>query len=137
MAKRTTPEEVEVLIRDYDESISLDPFIEIANIVTDDVAAQDTGGKLSSARLAAIEKYLAGHFYRGSDHALSEEETGDASGKYTEEFGPGLEGTYEGKRAIFLDITGYLRTISNGKTTAGAVWLGKVPSAQTDAIDRA
>lgn len=136
MAKRVTPEEVAALLRDYDESISLDPFIEIANIVTDDVAAQDTGSTLSSARLIAIEKYLAGHFYRGRDHALADETTGDASGRYTEQFGKSLAGTPEGSRAIFLDTTGYLRKLSDGKVTVGGSWLGKVPSAQTDYVDR-
>lgn len=136
MAKRATPEEVAALIRDYDESISLDPMIEIANILTDRVAAKDTGSLLSSAELIAIEKYLSAHFYETADHELSEEETGDAMGKYVGEFGKGLDRTRAGQNAMLLDETGYLRKISKGTLLARAVWLGKVPSAQTDYVDR-
>lgn len=136
MAKRTNPEEVAKLIRDYDESIDLDAFIEIATILTDRVAAKDTGSLLSSAELTAIEKYLSAHFYETADHELSEEETGDASGRYVGEFGKGLDRTRAGQNAMLMDETGYLRRISKGVTLARAEWLGKVPSAQTDAIDR-
>lgn len=136
MAKRVTPEEVAALIREYDESISLDPFIEIANILTDRVSARDTGSLLSSAELIAIEKYLSAHFYETADHELLEEETGDANGVYVGQFGRGLDRTRAGQNAMLMDETGYLRKISKGVTLARAVWLGKVPSAQTDAVDR-
>ena len=72
MAKRCTPEEVELLLRDYDEDVDLDAFITTANIITDRLAAYDAANDsvLSATELKEIEKYLAGHFYRQADHGV-------------------------------------------------------------------
>lgn len=136
MAKRVTPEQVAKVIRDYDEDIDFDPFIEMANILTNRVAAKDVGSLLNSDELAMIEKWLAAHFYETRDHEISEETTEQSEGKYAGQFGKGLERTRAGQNAMLFDETGYLRKVNEGVTLARVEWLGKVPSNQTDYVDR-
>jgi len=133
---RVVSGDVTPLIRDYDTTISLDPFITLANNLTNKVAAKDTSAELSALDLIDIENCLARHFYETRDHGLESESTEGASGKYTGQFGQGLERTRPGQDAMMLDTTGYLRKISKGAVKAGMTWLGKVPSDQTNYTDR-
>jgi len=136
MAYRCTPENVEVSLRDYDDTIDLMPFIKMANILTNRVAAKDTGSLLGSDVLAQIETLLAGHFYRSRDHGVASESIEGASVVYTDQFGKGLESTRQGRNALLFDETGYLRRISCGVVMAKAAWLGKAPSDQINYVDR-
>lgn len=136
MAYRVAPEDVSDYIRDYDTSIDLMLFIEMANVLTNRVVAQDTGGLLGTAEQKQIERCLAGHFYRTRDHGLATEKNEQASGNYTDVFGMGLESTREGKDALLFDETGYLAKISNKNTKCKVSWLGKAPSNQIDYVDR-
>ena len=133
---RIVDDDVRGYVRDYDPDISLTPFIAMANVLTNRVAEKDTGNLLNTDELFQIEKCLAGHFYRTRDHGMSQEATENASGKYTEKFEMGLQGTREGQDALLFDETGYLRRIGEGVITAKVTWLGKVPSAQIDSVDR-
>lgn len=133
---RSSVEEVEVLIRDYDNDISLEPFIRMAYVLTNRVAAKDTDSLLGSDELAEIERWLAVHFYETRDHELSQEATEKASGQYVGQFGKGLERTRAGQNAMLFDETGYLRRVSNGAVVPKVSWLGKAPSNQTDYVDR-
>jgi hypothetical protein len=136
MAWRTTPDKVEAIIRDVDEDIDLRPFITVANTLVDKVAAADTDGEHGSSDLAEIERWLAAHFYESKDNELQEEKTEEASGKRVGEYGMGLERTSYGQNALMLDTTGFLRKINKGVRRLKPQWLGKVPSNQTDYVDR-
>lgn len=133
---RSSTEEIKAIIRDYDLDIDMNPFIRMANVLTDRVGEKDTGSLLNSAELAEIERWLAAHFYETRDHELATEVTEKSEGKYTGEFGKGLERTRAGQNAMLFDETGYLRRISNGVVTAKLTWLGKPPSTQTNYVDR-
>ena len=133
---RSSTEEIKAIIRDYDPDIDMNPFIRMANVLTDRVSAKDTGSLLNSAELAEIERWLAAHFYETRDHELATEKTENGSGEYTGEFGKGLERTRAGQNAMLFDETGYLRKISNGTVIARAAWLGKPPSTQVNYADR-
>jgi hypothetical protein len=135
-AYRSSTEEIKAIIRDYDSKIDMNPFIEMANVLTDRVQAKDTGSLLSSAELTVIERWLAAHFYETRDHELTTEITEKAEGKYAGEFGKGLERTRAGQNAMLFDETGYLRRISKGVVIAKAGWLGKPPSTQVKYADR-
>lgn len=135
-AYRVTPGDVGSYVRDYDSSIDLMLFIEMANVLTDRVAAKDTSGLLGTSELKQIERCLAGHFYRTRDHGLATEGNERAEGEYTDKFDLGLESTREGKDALLFDETGYLRRISKGTVQVTIQWLGKPPSDQVDYVDR-
>lgn len=133
---RSSTEEIGAIVRDYDLDIDMNPFIRMANVLTDRVSAKDTGSLLSSAELAEIERWLAAHFYETRDHELATETTEKSQGDYAGEFGKGLERTRAGQNAMLFDETGYLRRISKGTVVAKLAWLGKPPSTQVDYVDR-
>lgn len=133
---RVSSEEVSNYLRDWDTSIDLNLFIEMANTITDRVVAKDTASVLTTAEKKQIERCLAGHFYRTRDHGLATEGNERASGNYTDQFGKGLEATREGRDAILFDATGYLAKVSKGSVKATLNWLGKIPSEQTNYVDR-
>lgn len=135
MAFRCTEEQVRSLV-DSDDDVRLKPFITTANILTDDVSAEDSGNLLSVSTLLEIEKYLAAHFYEHLDQALASEKTGDASGVYQGEWGLGLNGTKWGQTAMILDKTGYLASLNKGRRVVSIGWGGLPPSEQTAVEDR-
>ena len=135
MAFRCTEEQVRSLV-DSDEGVRLKPFITTANVLTDDLAAEDTGSLLGASTLIEIEKYLAAHFYEHYDQALSSEKTGEANGEYQGEWGKGLEGSSWGQTAMLLDKTGYLKLLSKGRRVVSIGWGGLPPSEQTAVQDR-
>jgi hypothetical protein len=128
MAWRCTADQVESLLRDYDETIDLTPFITTANVLTSRLSARDTESVLSSRVLAEIEKYLSAYFYTYRDPQTTEEQTADASGKFQERDYLHV--------AKMLDETGNLAKMLAGSVHATLQWLGKVPSDQTDYVDR-
>ncbi len=136
MAWRVTPTDVEGIIRDYNTSIDLTPFITMANTLADKVSSEDTGGELNAAQLFEIERLLSAHFYDQRDHEVDSSFTEKAGGKHTGQYGMHLERTRHGQDALMFDTTGYLRKISKGIVRAKVAWLGKPPSLQTDYVDR-
>ncbi len=137
---RTTSSAVQlVLMKDYDTTNSPDltPFIDTASAIIDRVAtcATNKGITLSATELEIIERWLAAHAYAMSDMPYVKRVTGDAQATYQSKIGMYLEGTRYGQMAVATDYSGCLTAIANRKT-AGAYWLGKPPSEQTDYVDR-
>lgn len=130
MAARTTAALVAGILGDnYDSRIVLTPFIDTATALTDSIESADTGNALSDSMLAIIERYLAAHYYTLADPLYISRSTGGASGSF-----PQRSYWDEAKK---LDSTGYLAKLDlPTRPKAGASWLGKPPSEQTDYRDR-
>ena len=127
MAWRVTPDEVRDII-DTDEDIRIEPFIKMANVMTDQVSAADTGSLLSSAVLTQIELLLSADAYALREPLITEEESADAKAKY--------QVTTYWEQAKRLDKTGYLKAIEKGITPVGITWIGKPTDTQETAYDR-
>lgn len=136
MAWRVTNEEVRALIDTGDPNLSVAPFIDTANALTDYVAAQDTSSMLNAALLKEIEKYLAAYAYEFLDPQYTEKKTGDAEAKFQGEFGMGFDSNKWGQHAKRLDVTGTLDSLDRPKHKVSLAWLGLPPSEQTDYVDR-
>lgn len=125
--------------RDYDlvNNPPLDRFIATASLVVDRmiVCAARKGITFTDAELENIEAWLAAHYYKRSDLAYASKATRDASATFQGKTDFGLKGTYYGQTALELDYSGCLNAISTG-ARAGASWLGKVPSEQTNYDER-
>lgn len=114
---RTTPTDVATIFdTDLDTSSggALDQWVEIANTVVDDIAAED--GTISATRLTQIEKLLAAHYASAQDQRISNTSRETASVDYQGDTGMNLRGTKYGQQAIQLDPTGTLSTL--GKPSA-------------------
>jgi len=113
------------------------PFINTANIIVSQLSAKavEDGDSVDSTTLAAIEMWLAAHFYCCSDITYTSRSTGGASGSFMGTSGKGYEGTRYGHTAMSLDPTGFL-AISNPRQKVGMFWGGKPPSEQIDYVDR-
>lgn len=135
MAIRVTEDEVRSLV-DSDEELSLAPFIATANAVADLVDSNDADGVLTDAMLKEIEKYLSAHFYEHRDPQYTSRATAGASASFQGQFGMALDSSKWGQTAKMLDVTGYLASMSRGKSKAVATWLGKRPSEQVDYSER-
>ncbi len=139
MSWRTTEEAVKIILGDnYDDSSSLEGFIETAKVMTDEMVtcAASRGVSHSAALLERIEAYLAAHFYGHADQFYTEKKTGDADAVFQGKTEMGLQSTQYGQTAISLDKSGCLMTFSKGAPRVGVAWLGKAPSNQTDYADR-
>lgn len=134
---RTTPLAVEnLLLKDYDSRNrpSLSPFIDSATVIVDRVVtcATSKGITLTTAEKELIERWLAAYLYTRSDPIYQSKSTDGASASFvTDPVDP--ERYRAGAAAV--DYSGCLLNILKGQT-AGAVWLGKRPSAQTAYVDR-
>ena len=128
MAIRVTDDEVRSLLED-DPTISMDPFITAASLLTDRVGSNDTDSDLAAADLKEVERWLSAHMYSCRDQQLQSRSTDNASGTFTGKTDMGLDSTYYGQTAQTLDVTGYLTNLKNKATNpnvhkAGGVWLG-------------
>ncbi len=135
MAWRVTEREVREIIPTA-ELVSIKPFIDAANALTNYVNSKDSQNLLTSALLTSIEKYLAAHFYEHRDPQYDEKKTGDASAVFQGEWGMGLDSSKWGQTAKMLDVTGLLTSLSKGVTRVSMEWLGLPPSEQTAYVDR-
>jgi len=121
---RTTAAEVESII-EVDATISLTPFITIANeLVTEYCADED----YTEARLALIETWLAAHFYAVRDLRVASESAG-VSVSYYGSVGQNLSGTMYGQQAMVLDTAGGLASLNKQvgtgkKSSVSCTWLG-------------
>jgi len=117
----------------------LDPFIETASSIVDDVVecATAKGKTLTAAKLELIERWLAAHFYAVSDKPYTSRSTVDASGSFAGQTAMYFESTLYGQHAMRLDPSGCLDAIGGKeRKRAGGSWLGKNPSSQIDYEDR-
>ncbi len=126
MANRVTATDVQRIV-DFDDSISMVPFIEDANALTDKVSDNDAGNLLNAALLKGIERRLAAHFYSLRDPLYKRKITGKSEGEF--------ESRSHFDEAKLLDITGYLASLGKNHRV-GMAWLGLPPSEQTDYLDR-
>lgn len=131
---RTTEEEVRKII-DTDSGIGITPFLDVANVLTDQVSAEDDNGLLNDSLLLQIEKWLAAHFYAIRDPQYASKRTEKAEAIFQGKTEMGLDSTYWGQMAKRLDVTGYLASLDTSKR-ASLAWLGLPPSEQTAYTDR-
>lgn len=145
MAIRTDSVAVEGILRnandvdggDYDGVTNLDPYIETASSIVDDIVAYcaETGlTQYPSSKLELLERWLAAHAYKSSDQAYASESDGGASGSYQGQTGLNLNGTKYGQMANVLDTKGYLVALSTGGVSLK--WGGKRFSEQIPYWDR-
>jgi hypothetical protein len=120
--------------KDYDErrNPSLDPFIEVASGMIDDlVTLCQNSGILPppDARLKTLEGWVAAWAYKNSDQQMASS-TARSSASFKGQTGMMLQSNHYGQTAITLDPTGILGS-QNAKATVGGQWSGRPPSAQT------
>lgn len=136
MARTTAAQVRDVLGDNYDHANapSLQPFIDAATVVVDDVAecAAAAGYDYTAARLELIERWYAAHLYTRRDPTYKARTTAAASGAFNTTGKEFLEA------AIALDPASCLavQTAEEPTVQAGAAWLGKRPSEQTPYVDR-
>ncbi len=113
---------------DYDDknSPSLEPFIDTASVVVDDLVtyAAENNKTLIPSKLELIERWLAAHFYCQSDKTYMSKVTAQASAIFAGKTGMHLESTLYGQTAQMLDNTGLLTALSK-QSRAIAGWMGK------------
>lgn len=133
-----------ILVADADGTISaatrraMSAAIDAANVLTDRVETEDSSSVLTAAELIQIEKYLAAHFLACHQQQYANKATEGASATFQGQFKTRLDSTDFGQRAILLDASGYLASLSQegGRQKVSAAWLGRPVSAQTEYEDR-
>ena len=122
---RTTTTLVQGII-EVDSSISLDPFITVANRLVTKLLDEESG--LTTEDLELIERWLSAHFYAVRDPRTTAERAGPVSANFEGKTAMYFEFTRYGQMAMLLDTTGILSNLSQnaGKTTitASATWMG-------------
>jgi hypothetical protein len=133
---RTTPAAVQAILnRDYDPAVALDPFVETASAVVDDLialAATDGLPAIPAARAELIERWVAADCYAQNDRLLKSKTTLRSGGSFAlgKDERPYL--TY----AIGLDPTNQLAAVLEGGAAARAFWGGKNRNAATPYTER-
>jgi len=85
----------------------VDTFVVGASAIVDNVFATNT--TLGAAMLKEIERWLAAHMIASTiQRTASDEKVGDASMKYTGQWGKKLESTSYGQMVLSLDTTGLI-----------------------------
>lgn len=124
---RTSTEAVQAILGgNWDGETSLTPFIEAASSLVDDLiaCAEEDEETVSATKAELIERWLAAHFYAAMDPSVKSESTDGASVSYEGKEEAGLGETRYGRRALSLDTSGCLVTLSSG-VRASISWLGK------------
>ena len=95
-------------------------FITTANAIINKVFASDT--TMTEDLLTEMEKWLAAHLIASTVfRTASEEKLGDASLKYTGEWGKKLESTPYGQMVLILDSSGLMANAGKMSATITAV----------------
>ncbi len=122
---RTTSTLVQGII-EADSSISLDPFIAIANeLVTEKCSSSD----YTATRLELIERWLSAHFYTVRDMRAESEKAGPTSEKKQSKVDLGFDSSHYGQTAMRLDTVGGLAGLNTSMKGRGGqpvsiAWLG-------------
>lgn len=129
-----------LLLRNYDGSSSLTPFIDTASSLIDQVvtmaAAKVSPITVTSVQAELLERWMAAHFYACQDALYTSRSTMGGSGSFqVGQPDEGFGATEYGRQAMAMDYSGSLKQLSK-KKRAVAVWLGKPPSQQIDYEDR-
>lgn len=126
---RTTAPAVKLLV-ETDDTVSTDlaPFIEAANSLVTKFC-DDGLGTNSEAQLELIERWLAAHFYKIRDAAVSNESAGGVGAGFQYKIDYGLALTHWGQQAMAFDFTGNLaawcKQVASGRAPrVGVTWLG-------------
>lgn len=121
---RVGEDEVRAIV-ETDPNLSLAPFIAVADRLTTRVkaCAAARGRALSRDQLRDVETWLAAYFYLHRDPQYTSKGTQSASGSF--------QALDYLETAKSIDVSGCLRALMAGNR-AGAAWLGKPRSKQTD-----
>lgn len=121
---RVTSEQVQEIV-DVDASISLTPFITVANSLVTELC---TNSGYADERLALIELWLSAHFYLLRDQVPSSEKAGSVSVNYQYKIDLLFNQTKHGQTALLLDTAGNLALLQkqakDGPVPFGVSWLG-------------
>jgi hypothetical protein len=125
MAYRTTPEKVAAIV-ETDEDDDLEPFIEAANSLVNDVCLNSS---YTESKLTMIEKWLAAHFYCVFRPRSQQEVTSKIQDTYEGKVDLRLQVTKYGQQVLILDTAGNLAGLNNSagkilKVPASLNWLG-------------
>jgi hypothetical protein len=123
MAALVTDAEVKEII-EVDDSISLTPFISIANLT---VINNCTG--IAADVQKEVERWLSAHFYAIRDQRIASEGVGGVQASYQYRVGFFLENTMYGQQAMLLDNTGGLSRLNSKmkdskKSSSSITYLG-------------
>ncbi len=133
MAVRTTSAAVLGILTPADATISLTPFIEVANSVVNDVCLNSG---YDATKLELIERWLAAHFFRIRDKAEGSEQAGSVLRSFQFKLGLNLAVTMYGQQAMVVDFKGNLAALSKrmelGIAVPSVTWLGTGNSAGDD-----
>ncbi len=130
MAIRTTTVAVAKII-EVDTTIDLDPFIEVASMLVDQVEVEEP--TYLAPLLELIERWLAAHFYAIRDNRIDTEKAGPVSQKNQFRVGLNFNVTIYGQQALTIDFKGVLATLQRnatdgGRTSVGLFWAGTDPA---------
>jgi len=123
---RTTSTAVALII-EVNASISLTPFIEIANAFVTECCSSVT--TYDAARLELIERWLSAHCYTIRDMRAESEKASDVSEKKQSKVDLGFDTSHYGQIAMRIDTAGGLAKLneeakSGGIQAVGVSWLG-------------
>lgn len=128
-----------VLDSEYDtlRRPNLNPYIDsVTGLVTRvNTCAVAKGITYSAVELELLERWLAAHAYKAADKQMASSSENGSSGSFRGTFGENLKSTSFGQMALTLDVSGCLLSLTT-QMRAGAAWLGKRRSNQTDYADR-
>lgn len=118
MTARVTASQVKELIpTELADEVVDDNFIDTANVMVD----QHLIGKgLPDTLLTKIELYLAAHLVALSEEhgGMITDSVGDATTRFANVYGAGLNSTRFGQQALALDVSGTLVKVSSNKLRA-------------------
>lgn len=121
MAARVTAVEVKAIMTGVTATDPvINSFISAGTLLVDAVFADDT--TLGVDILKEIERWFVAHMIASTIHrTTSEEKLGDASVKYTGQWGKKLESTPYGQMVLLLDTTGLIANVGKAAATIYAV----------------
>jgi len=134
---RTTSAAVELII-ETDVSISLTPFIEVANSLVTNVCSSDTD--YDDTLLELIERWLSAHFYAVRESRFKSQRAGSVSEEIQTKVDLGLDVTHYGQQAKLIDYKGHLAALDKKAKeglsgTVGVSYMGKTEAeAEDDSI---
>lgn len=110
-------------IIEWDSSISLDPFILMANELVTEVCG---GAGYTSERLELIERLLAAHFYTLRDPRTVQETAGSVSETKQSAVSFFFKSSHYGQSAMLMDTAGGLALLNTQRPrqVISASWLG-------------
>lgn len=125
MTYRTTEAQVQGIIK-TNASITITPFIEVANALVTELCASSG---YDDTRLELIERWLAAHFYSVRDAGRLTERAGPVSKQIESRVDLGFDVTRHGQMAMRIDTAGNLAALNEqskrgASITPGVTWLG-------------